>query len=1712
MDGSGDYAELGDYLNLGSNNFTVSAWVKRSATGASALAGKTNGDNPSSLYGWTFGTTSTDNLIFYLSSDGAAWGDAGSFSKRSSTTLSDLTSWHYVAAVINRSSSDSCKIYIDGVDRSGTTEGNITTVGQVANTLKFRIGSEADGGFQWNGAVDEVRTSFTARSADWIKLCYETQKSNQTVTGMEEDYTTWSHSGNININTTGITTTDCYAFPFLVRLTSGNFNFSEAQSAGQDIRFAKSDGTPLSYQIERWDSTSSSADIWVRIDTVFGNNSSQFFVMYWGKSTVSSKSDASAVFDTATGFRCVWHLSEASGGPTDATLNAYTGTLRNAPSQNQSGIIGKAFTFNPASTQGIYNNSRVVSAFPFTVSTWVKRTAYATDHCLIFLGDKDVNDVSYLTILNTSDHLKVRSQNTTGYFSESSQTITDSAWHLIHTVYKSNTEKIGYIDGVPVCTLTTNVTFSSAVDRFAIGYISGLAPGNFFKGSLDEFRAEQGERSTDWIRLCYETQKDNQLIITMPRKKLLPITVQNNIGSGTSDTCLVYTDNWSIIFDEDEGGQIKFLSNQSNASGTNQMSATNQRNMFSVEYGQGSYNVSGVLSIIEITPVSVTIGNTYALSSVTFTEEYTVDGAGRIYLKIRADNNSGSNQTQQLSFLTFRDEVGAAIRKTKTATASTCPYVLNTESYDTNQFDILLSIYDLWTDATTFTSSSNDYSCLGYTDNSFSIANNNRKIWEFMIDFSSKDLCDTSATTDKLSNDYRTPDSLEFYAGTRGMEQTWEHHLYGHWPFESSSGDTAYDLSGNNFNAYSTGTFTTSGRWGNGLQLNGSQSATIPNNLSLNGDSRFTVMAWIKVASFGASSVVLSKHDGLNGWKLTGNASNQVTLHLGGTQLSGVTNVADNQWHHIAANLTPWENNITIFVDGKIDSYYPSNYTVTAATADLIIGSGLTGTIDDVRFYGEHVSESTLKSIYQLGYRSATGAYHLRADNNNAVFFSIDGGTTQHNFPSFTIENYWATSKPAAGCVTLNGSALTENTDYYAYLDDIRNTLKITLNKNISTDGNLLYIDDNYPSGYQSVGATKKMSWGVNTLGTNQYVWVKNFPSNTFGTSTSNEWYINWNMSRSGSAHPSRDGDIWYMASSVEKANTAIDTASTNLIPGSDASAYYSTLGNLNFVINSVQVRTSENVTNTFTYQIAESSSVRIRLRVNERQVSSSSQSYSVVTEHTIYPTGQIFRYDSLYQFNVAPTTLWAGWFLRDQTNTTTYSNKTAKRGAVLYSSGYPDFSAAWLGMRNASGYQAQPFDSDSMTVTTSAYRVGFNFADLTLTSAWNSSSIEIGQYCDMQKTTMTSAFVDSTSKSVQNIGLAGGAALAMIKGSLVTTATGDLNTDGFNERQGAYIINAEDNTVNFKIPSRNDTCRFYPAFVIRNYYAPRKPDYVFGYNGSDTTVLLDGYQYNAYLNSTARELVMQFDSVFCDSAGIYISADKTLAVSISEFLALGGILSDTIRWQTESEQENLGFHIFRRIRPEFIDSIQNVLKNSTARTPLGRAGTLFKSMAIDTADTQWVRITTDLIPGAPAGASVGPVKYQFIDNSVYDSLHYQYKLEAIDFKNRGKIYGPVNAMPFAFIKYLFRLGRNYPNPFRGYTVIHFTLPENMKFSLDVYDLQGRLVRQLIRKDKPYNAGMYRVIWDGTNSSGQKTAAGTYIYHLNSKRYKKAFTMLYVGM
>ncbi len=68
------------------------------------------------------------------------------------------------------------------------------------------------------------------------------------------------------------------------------------------------------------------------------------------------------------------------------------------------------------------------------------------------------------------------------------------------------------------------------------------------------------------------------------------------------------------------------------------------------------------------------------------------------------------------------------------------------------------------------------------------------------------------------------------------------------------------------------------------------------------------------------------------------------------------------------------------------------------------------------------------------------------------------------------------------------------------------------------------------------------------------------------------------------------------------------------------------------------------------------------------------------------------------------------------------------------------------------------------------------------------------------------------------------------------------------------------------------------------------------------------------------------------------------------------------------------------------------------------------------------------------------------------------------------------------------------PNPFRDHTVIRFELPNDAPLRLDIFDVSGRLVRNLARGE--FTAQRYLLMWDGRNGGGRPVAAGVYLMRL----------------
>ncbi len=78
----------------------------------------------------------------------------------------------------------------------------------------------------------------------------------------------------------------------------------------------------------------------------------------------------------------------------------------------------------------------------------------------------------------------------------------------------------------------------------------------------------------------------------------------------------------------------------------------------------------------------------------------------------------------------------------------------------------------------------------------------------------------------------------------------------------------------------------------------------------------------------------------------------------------------------------------------------------------------------------------------------------------------------------------------------------------------------------------------------------------------------------------------------------------------------------------------------------------------------------------------------------------------------------------------------------------------------------------------------------------------------------------------------------------------------------------------------------------------------------------------------------------------------------------------------------------------------------------------------------------------------------------------------------------------------IFRLDGNVPNPFNPMTTVSFSLATAGRATVDVLDLQGRVVRTLFAGDLP--VGVRALVWDGRDDAGREMASGAYLARLQS--------------
>ena len=172
FNGTSNYVELLNRINIGTSDFTIEAWVYPQATAAGMVfAQDVCGDAEQQFRLYT-----TNSKVSFDLSDAAALGAPYSFQLPSTANSVPLNTWTHVAAT---RSGNNYTVYINGVSNATYSTGSNTINNQSGADVNKRLRIGSRGGVSggcglnyFNGSIDEVRFWNVARTQTDIQQNY----------------------------------------------------------------------------------------------------------------------------------------------------------------------------------------------------------------------------------------------------------------------------------------------------------------------------------------------------------------------------------------------------------------------------------------------------------------------------------------------------------------------------------------------------------------------------------------------------------------------------------------------------------------------------------------------------------------------------------------------------------------------------------------------------------------------------------------------------------------------------------------------------------------------------------------------------------------------------------------------------------------------------------------------------------------------------------------------------------------------------------------------------------------------------------------------------------------------------------------------------------------------------------------------------------------------------------------------------------------------------------------------------------------------------------------------------------------------------------------------------------------------------------------------------------------------------------------------------
>src|SRR5450830_54441 len=297
----------------------------------------------------------------------------------------------------------------------------------------------------------------------------------------------WTNHKKISINAVGVSPAVAQ-FPVVVRLHSGNFDFSSAKIDGSDIRFiAADDKTELKYHIEKYDSANELADIWVQLPKIDAAEKDAHFWIYSGNEKATASADAKATWDAST--VAAFHFAEKSlFQDSSATGIVASGEI----TVQKAALLGEAAVFtNKPFVIPVNPALKRAAGAGYTWSAWIKPASLPQTAVLYSQGD-----AISLKLDGQKLSLNVGASNISG------GEIKTAAWQYVAFTMEGGKANI-YVNGVSV----------GAGDAPVVDAESEIKIGDGYTGEMDEMEIANVARSAGWLKLAASAQgMDSQLL------------------------------------------------------------------------------------------------------------------------------------------------------------------------------------------------------------------------------------------------------------------------------------------------------------------------------------------------------------------------------------------------------------------------------------------------------------------------------------------------------------------------------------------------------------------------------------------------------------------------------------------------------------------------------------------------------------------------------------------------------------------------------------------------------------------------------------------------------------------------------------------------------------------------------------------------------------------------------------------------------------------------------------------------------------------------------------------------------------------------------------------------------------------------------------------------------------------------------------------------